>query len=134
MLKDKRSEPVISIRLKGLGQTYVFHPGDTLSGVVEIQPDSIISCRGVVVTVGWHTEGRGDRNQMTFYEDTLPVNELHPDNPIIHHFDVVLPPEPWSYSGTLIRIVWEIRAKVDIALATDINQTLQFVLESVAAE
>ena len=124
----------MSIRLKGLGQTYVFHPGDTLSGVVEIQPNSVTSCRGVVVTVGWHTEGRGDRNQITIYEDRLDVTAIYPDDPIIHHFDVVLPPEPWSYAGNLIRIVWEIHAKVDIAMASDINQTLQFVLEPAPVE
>jgi hypothetical protein len=66
---------------------------------------------------------------VTIYKDQLPVTEIYPDAPIIHHFDVVLPSEPWSYAGTLMRIVWEIHAKVDIAMATDINQTLQFVLE-----
>jgi hypothetical protein len=133
-MKNKRLEPVISIRLKGLGQTHVFHPGDTLSGVVEIQPDDVVKCRQVVVTVGWHTEGRGDRNEMTMYVDNLPITEIRPEAPLVHHFDVVLPPEPWSYAGTLIRIVWEIHAKVDIALATDINQSLQFVLEPTTIE
>ncbi|MDQ7026381.1 MAG: hypothetical protein Q9P44_12605 [Anaerolineae bacterium] len=129
MMKDKRSESVISIRLKGLGQTHVFNPNDTISGVVEIQPNSIVKCRAVVITVGWHTEGRGDRNSMTIYEDKLPITEIYPDSPVIHHFDVTLPPEPWSYAGTLIRVVWEIHAKVDIAMAKDINEALPFVLE-----
>lgn len=133
-MKDKRSENVMSIRLKGLGQTHVFHPSDTLSGIVEVQPNTVVKCREVVISVGWHTEGRGDRNGMNIYEDKLPVIEIYPDAPLVHHFDVILPPEPWSYAGTLIRIVWEIHAKVDIAMASDINQTMPFVLEPVSVD
>jgi hypothetical protein len=128
-MKEKRLEPAIAIRLKGLGQTHVFHPSDTLSGVVEIQPDNVIKCRQVVLSVGWHTEGRGDINQMSMHEERLPVTEISPDAPLAHQFDVVLPPEPWSYAGALIRIVWQIHVKVDIALGSDMNEYLQFVLE-----
>ena len=133
-MKNKRPEPVISIRLKGLGQTQVFHPGDTLSGVVEIQPEDIIKCRQIVLTVGWHTEGRGDINQMTIHEERLPTTAISPDTPVLHHFDVVLPPEPWSYVGTLIRIVWQVHVKVDIAFGGDMNEYLQFVLEPTPIE
>ena len=133
-MNQQRLEPVISIRLKGTGQTHVFHPGDTLSGVVEIQPDEVVKCRQVVVSVGWHTEGRGDSNAMSMHEDIIPVTEISPEMPLQHQFDVVLPYEPWSYAGTLIRIVWMVHVKVDIAFGTDMNQWLPFVLEPAPVE
>lgn len=131
---NQQLEPVISIRLKGTGQTQVFHPGDTLSGMIDIQPDKLVKCRQVVVSVGWHTEGRGDSNAMSMYEDKLPITEISPEIPLQHQFDVVLPFEPWSYAGTLIRIVWAIHVKVDIAFGMDMNQYLQFVLEPASVE
>ena len=133
-MNQQRLGSVINIRLKGAGQTQVFHPGDTLSGTVEIHPDKVIKCRQVVLSVGWHTEGRGDSNAMSMHEDIIPVTEISPEIPLQHQFDVVLPYEPWSYAGTLIRIVWTIHVKVDIALGTDMNEWLQFVLEPATAQ
>lgn len=125
---DKKAGQVMSIYLKGIDQSHVFHPGDTIVGVVEITPNEVIKCRQVEVTIGWHTEGRGDLDRMIIYNDMIPVEEIYPDSPITHHFETVLPSEPWSYAGKLIRIVWEVQAKIDIAWATDINQSLQFAL------
>ena len=128
-MKSKRTEPVISIRLKGVGQTQVFHPGDSLSGVLEIQPNDVIQCRSVQLTIGWHTEGKGDRNGVTMLQQDYPIKEIRPENPIVEHFDFVLPSEPWSFAGHLIRIVWEVHAKIDIAFGRDYNTSLQFVLQ-----
>jgi hypothetical protein len=127
-MKNKRLEPIINIRLEGAGQMPVFQPRAALSGIVEIQPDEVIKCRQVFVTVGWHTEGRGDRNGMDIYVDNLPITEIRPEAPLRHQFETTLLPEPWSYGGSLIRIVWEVHVKIDIPMATDINQTLQFIL------
>ena len=102
MMKDKKSEQVMNIYLKGLEQDHIFQPGETIAGVVEINANEVISCRNIVVTIGWHTEGRGDRNGEDIYRDELNVTEIVPGNPMTHHFETTLPSGPWSHAGKLI--------------------------------
>lgn len=129
-MKSKNFTPEIMVRFKGAGQTRVFQPGSTIQGIVELNPTRNINCRAVEVKVGWHTEGRGTRNEAYMYVDRRDdITNLETDVPIILDFDFVLPPEPWSYSGTLVSIVWSVEVKVDIPMGRDITHSEPFVLQ-----
>ncbi len=129
-MKAKNPTPTIMVRFKGAGQTRVFRPHDTVKGLVEINPISNINCRSVEVKIGWHTEGRGTRNEGYAYVDRRDdITQLEVGTPIIIDFDYNLPVEPWSYSGTLISIVWSVDVKIDIPMGRDINHSESFVLQ-----
>lgn len=129
-MKSKNFTPEIMVRFKGAGQTRVFHPADTVQGLVELNPSRDVNCRAVEVKVGWHTEGRGTRNEAYMYTDRRDdINNLQIGEPIIIDFSCVLPPQPWSYSGTLINIVWSVEVKVDIPFGIDITHSEPFVVQ-----
>lgn len=129
-MKAKNITPDIMIRFKGAGQTRVFHPQETMQGFVEINPSYDVNCRAVEVKIGWHTEGRGTRNQADVYVNRYEdITTLRFGQPILLDFDYVLPLEPWSYSGTLVSIVWTVSVKVDIPMGADISHVEPFVLQ-----
>src|SRR5688572_9319606 len=105
--KPKRDELYpIRIRLKGGDGTYHFHPGEALSGSIEIHPVTKIACRSIDIRVGWYSEGKGSCNDGTIMNRHYPVSEITPDTPFYEQFDVELPRNPWSHVGHYINIVW----------------------------
>lgn len=128
-MKAKNPTPEIMVRFKGAGQTRVFQPGETIQGIVEINPISDLNCRAVEIKIGWHTEGRGSRAEGYPYLNRRDdVTSLSPFQPFIEEFDFVIPPEPWSYSGHLINIIWAVEVKIDIAMGRDKNYVERFVV------
>lgn len=129
-MKAKNPTPEIMIRFKGAGQTRVFHPGDTMSGIVEVNPSRDTNCRAIEIKIGWHTEGRGTRNEGYPYNNRLDhIDNLSIGESVVEDFDFVIPPEPWSYSGHLVSIVWSVDVKVDIPLAFDMTHSEPFVVQ-----
>jgi len=128
-MKAKNLTPEIMVRFKGAGQTRVFQPKDTIQGIVEINPMSDINCRAVEIKIGWHTEGRGSRAEGYPYVNRRDdVTTLSSFQPFIEEFSFVIPPEPWSYSGHLVSIVWAVEVKIDIAMGRDKNYVEPFVV------
>ena len=128
-MKAKNPTPEIMVRFKGAGQTRVFQPGETIQGIVEINPISDLNCRAVEIKIGWHTEGRGSRAEGYPYLNRRDdVTSLSPFQPFIEEFSFVIPPEPWSYSGHLINIIWAVEVKIDIAMGRDKNYVERFVV------
>lgn len=127
-LKRDAASP-IRIRLKGGDGTNHYRPGDTLSGVIQIHPDTTIQCRSVEYRVGWRTEGKGRRNEGIVQEKHFDITEINPASPFYEQFDVQLPRSPWSYAGHFINIVWSVQVKVDIALAKDYNEEYAFIVQ-----
>lgn len=128
-MKPKRTEPPIRIRLKGAARTQVFHPGDTVSGVVEIQPDDVMTYNKIEIKVGWHTEGKGDRDGRLLHEIELPKGELNPQYPLVEPFDIVMPDSPWTFYGHYINIIWAIEVTIHINWLRKLNETLPFTVE-----
>lgn len=129
-MKAKNPTPEIMVRFKGAGQTRVFHPSDTISGIIEINPSRNINCRAIVIRIGWHTEGRGTRNEGYLYNNRIDHNgQLNIGDTIVEEFDFVIPPEPWSYSGQLISIVWAVEVQLDVPMGFDIKHEENFVVQ-----
>lgn len=127
--KGKRRPPTIDINLKGFKDSLVYHPGETVAGVVEIRPRSEIKCRGVEIKMGWHTEGKGDRDEGILNTINVDVGVISEQMPVVEHFDFTMPDSPWTFHGRYINIVWAIEVKVDIALSPDINATQKVILK-----
>mgnify|MGYP006908361839 CR=1 FL=1 len=128
-MKAKNVTPTILVRLKGTGSTRVYQPGDTIEGHVEITPETDINCRHIEIKIGWQTEGKGTRYESFPYVNMINVTSVGPMNPLVEHFDFVIPSEPWSYSGFYVSIVWLVQVKIDIAMGRDYNHTANFVVQ-----
>lgn len=102
--------------------------GGTISGRVRMTTDDVVNCRRLYVTVGWHTEGRGDRDSEEIFDLTLHEGELYPGDEHEYPFSCPLPDGPISYAGHLINIIWEVHAQLDLAWKRDPKTTRQFYL------
>ncbi|MEL6149785.1 MAG: hypothetical protein AAFV33_21230 [Chloroflexota bacterium] len=122
-----RSNTMINVHFRQGGGVQTFQPGDLLEADIEIIPEKVLDCKAVEVAVGWHTEGRGDRNSSTIYVEPIPITQITPENPVNEFFSCRLPTQPWSYTGELIQIVWTVRVKVDFNML-DINHAETFIL------
>ena len=129
-MKAKNPTPQIMVRFKGTGQTRVFNPGDTLEGIVEINPTSDIKCRAVEIKAGWHTEGRGTRaDAYPYFNRRDDINMIGMMQPFVEQFSMIVPSQPWSFSGHYVSIVWSVEVKIDIAMGRDITHSESFVLQ-----
>jgi hypothetical protein len=92
--------------------------GSPVSGRVRIRALEPVRCRGVIVSVGWHTEGKGDTDRAAVFEEIVHQGELSVGEHVFP-FAAHLPDSPMSYTGKYIKIVWQVAARIDIALRTD---------------
>jgi len=127
------AEVDIQLELNGgetVGDLLRFEPGSRLEGRVQVTPAEDIHCRRVAVQVSWHTADRG-RDE----SGPSPVAEQHladgplPANALLSQpFAFDLPREPWSFTGTIVNIVWEVRVVIDLPLAADLDKVQPFIL------
>ena len=85
-----------------------FEPGDEVRGRAEWQAGDEAP-RSVLISLLWHTEGKGT-------EDIEIVEQIefeHPPRAGSREFSFQLPDFPWSFSGTLISLVWSIEASLE---------------------
>jgi len=76
--------------------------------------------RSLLITVGWHTEGRGDRDALTIEECVIRAGSAVAGKPLQGACDFVVPANgPVSYDGRLLRVLWEVAARVDVRGARD---------------
>jgi hypothetical protein len=92
--------------------------GEPLSGKVRIAADEPATCRAVTVSLGWHTEGRGDRDEQTVWETRLHEGEI-PAGEMEFPFRAELPRGPMSYAGHYVNVLWEVAARIDLAWKRD---------------
>ena len=83
-----------------------FRPGEMIEGVAGWrlgQPP-----RNVELRLFWFTRGKGT-------EDVGVVNQLTFSDPQLEEgrkFNFTLPPEPWSFSGQLVSLIWALELVV----------------------
>jgi hypothetical protein len=94
-----------------------FEPGASIEGTVTITPQVDLNCTGIKLRLGWHTEGRGDRDYRNVEEKVVFQGVLPGGQPAVFPFQFTLPDQPWSYSGHYINILWELVADIDLPLA-----------------
>lgn len=106
-----------------------YRPGDTLSGVLTIIPDSEVTCRHFHVYLEWYTEGRGTRYRERVDELDLFQGVLRAHFASEHEFSFILPQKPWSYQGHYVSIVWQLVIQLDVPWATDPEKIVPLVLQ-----
>ena len=108
-------------------RTYKF--GEPMAGVVKIAAHDDFVCRKLTLIREWKTEGRGNRagggeEGMIFAEDT----QFHSGETQEFPFRFVGLSGPASYDGHYLKVVWHLRAQVDIPLAVDVKHEEKFTL------
>ncbi len=93
--------------------------GEPVSGDIVIRSEEFLNCRGVVVSLGWQTEGRGNKDSETVWEQRVHSGPIERGETRIR-FAAPLPAEgPMSYAGRYINIVWRVAARIDLAWKRD---------------
>jgi hypothetical protein len=96
-------------------------PGDEVSGRVELRSDTGTEVRQVTLSVGWRTDGKGNRvggkSQETLLLEVPTVLERGQTRALPFRFEA--PPGPLSYAGTHLSIVNVITASADVRWARD---------------
>jgi hypothetical protein len=95
--------------------------GEAVCGRVELRSDTGTEVRQVTLTVGWRTEGSGNRVTGTSQELMLldaPISVGRGETRTLP-FRFEAPPGPLSYAGTHLRIVNFITASADVRWARD---------------
>ena len=118
-----------------------FLPGSIISGHVEFTPEAETEVQGITIEIGWRTEGKGNEDQETvwdfdeeFSEDVgNPTPEASGARGIVKTwpFRCTLPGSPWSYTGKIVSIVWEVSVQMDVPWAMDIKASRRFIMRPV---
>lgn len=110
------------------GETAHYQPGNLLEGIAIIIPKKAIKARHIYIELEWQTHGRGDVDRATVEQKDVFQGELMAGMPVHYDFSFVLPPEPWSYNGHYVNIMWTIKVQVDVPFSGDIVHREPFVL------
>lgn len=79
-----------------------FQPGDEIEGVASWSADAAIDA--LTLRLGWHTEGRGDREAAVAEQSKIE----DPPREGRQAFSFSAPESPYSFSGKLVSLVWEV--------------------------
>ena len=82
------------------GKRGAFAPGESVSGTVSWQLDA--PADSVEVRLFWYTRGKGTTDVQVVKSQHFDVTGASGKRP----FKFVLPPEPYSFSGRLISLIW----------------------------
>ncbi|MBQ2620814.1 MAG: hypothetical protein IJF84_05695 [Thermoguttaceae bacterium] len=121
--------PQINIFLDS--KDYIYHPGDCVTGhyrILDVKTDQINS---VELSVLWHTEGKGDEDMTVIDYHILSRQRedwINPHNP--GKIDTVLPSEPLSYEGQIIKIRWLVRVRMTLVSGEEIIAERGFFLKN----
>ncbi len=101
--------------------------GGEIRGQVHVDTDEDMNCRRVLVAIEWYTEGRGDLDQGTVFEQTVHEGFLQMGQQSFP-FAATLPVGPMSYAGHYINIRWKVTARIDLAWKFDPKAEREFFL------
>lgn len=95
--------------------------GGVVTGRLIVRPDAAVKVQGSSVSLQWRTEGRGDKESRAVATvDLGALGELGPMQERSFPFEFRVPEEgPMSYDGKLVRILWEVKAHLDVPWAVD---------------
>lgn len=96
--------------------------GAQVTGQVIFDPAYAGSDRAqaILINLAWRTHGRGDRNSAIVQSLTIPFTAGPPRTIAKFPFRLTLPPDgPVSYHGSLVQVIWEVRARVNLSWGID---------------
>lgn len=99
--------------------------GETLHGVLTWIPEKDGNIKGIAVSFGWRTEGRGDTTSDRVATMALAGGPVHAGQAVRCPFALPVPVlAPPSYDGSILRIIWELAIAIDIPWAIDARTTV----------
>ncbi|QDT08717.1 sporulation protein [Planctomycetes bacterium K23_9] len=102
--------------------------GSTISGVVRVRVDKNVETKGLVVTSGWATHGRGNVTSGVFNSKTLFTGEWRSGDTPEYRFELPVGSWPPSYHGNYLNIDHNITAQAKIAWAFDPKASQTFLM------
>lgn len=116
-------EPSVS----GDETAFVYPRGARLVGTVHIDASQMIKARAVEISLHWETSGKGDTNR----GQSSPI-VIHPGGELVGEinlpFEIDAPLAPLSYQGTLIKINWFLRVRIDRPWALDMKLDVPIII------
>lgn len=95
----------------------VIRGGESVCGVVVVKPAVDVRCEGLVISLGWRTAGRGNKDTKLQHEETLYAGQWAAGKTHRYSFTMTLPHRPLSHDGELLRIEWVVTASADVPWA-----------------
>jgi hypothetical protein len=105
-----------------------YEPGGTLPGLVRLDSLRTLRVRGVYLVARWRAFNRGTVDVGLGRELCLRRGDMPPGPAVELPFEYPLPGEPWSYAGQLVRIEWELEARLDVPMGADQRSAAAFIL------
>ena len=116
-----------SIRIRLIGDTDCYEPGDTLSGEFFVEIEEPEAIRVVEISVLWCTEGKGEEDlAVHFFERTGNDNGEFVDMRQSQLFATELPASPLSYDGVIVKIQWCVRIRVFLTRGREFSAEQSF--------
>lgn len=114
------SEPALAVEV----ERGIVEVGGSVSGQLrlaseldDLATESSQRVRAVRVSLRFTTEGRGDTDERSVAELEFPVDH---NGRVEARFDLTVPHDgPISYDGRLVRVRWEVEARIDVKLRRD---------------
>jgi hypothetical protein len=102
--------------------------GEMLQGSLAFYPDSPKTVKEAIVSIGWHTEGRGSQDEAKVQEMVFDATHFSGGSGMVPFQFQIPAAGPVSIEGQLIRVIWQVSVKLDLAgmFAKDLKQQQPF--------
>jgi hypothetical protein len=106
----------------------IYPGGGTITGVVRVRVDKNVSTKGLVVSSGWATHGRGNVTSGVFESATVFTGEWRAGDTPEYRFELPVGNWPPSYHGGYLNIDHAISAQAKISWAFDPKASQTFLM------
>ncbi|QDV88674.1 sporulation protein [Planctomycetes bacterium TBK1r] len=106
----------------------IYSGGDKITGTLHVLADADVKCKGLEVSSGWRTHGRGNIARGVAESITLFVGEWTSGQRESYRFELEVADWPPSYHGNYINVDHYIDARAKIPWAFDPKASQEFVM------
>lgn len=106
----------------------VVRPGEAVSGLVHVEPDRNMRCKGLSVQLRWRTTGRGNTEKKEVATRVLFMGEWVSGQVANYPFSFPAPNDPLTYEGHHVAVEWAVTARADVPFALDPKADAPFAL------
>jgi len=97
----------------------VYRPGETIRGTLTLKVREDCHCKDLLITLRWRTRGKGNKAEGDPVKVSLGSHDWQTGQEHKIPFEIEAPAGPLSYDGTLLRVLWELRAEADTSVWAD---------------
>lgn len=111
----------------------VYQPGDKVTGVIRVDVDADVNCKGLEIQSGWKTNGKGNVSSGKADSITPFTGMWKTGDQEAYPFELPVADWPPTYHGTYLNIEHAIDARAKIAWAFDPKASTTYEMRPVAA-